>query len=465
MIVDESAVLVEQGAVIVCLGCQCWVSTMARSLGLLTESGPFDWVAVSPMMVQHMLQTDFHDFVNPLNLVYTGKKATQAHHKVYSPMLVRYGFEFGNIQMFQHFPSDRDLHGAIMRRVDRFRAHMDSGAPIIFVTGLAVDNPQDASRMGHIFNEEAWRLFSWLQNVRENFHMVAIFCECHAHQYGCGTSEAGANSRYVFVNMGIPGRLRGAHFEGQDAAFVRHIFQSIIRPAPYPPAPQIPSRYPTQDGRGTSLPTAQDGRAYPDPTPTSRNMVLVLIDSYYKVHSNKGTLLKRLRQQHLPQYDLDVVPLPGALLSGMSEVLRARAERLQGYAGVLVVSMGNDLVNDRWDNISQRLFVEQRPALNEVIADMASLLHPVHHHTVIYGGSGRLWWCSDPSQTLGDTFDTRRDWVVNAFRSQGIHTDTGEVELMQLGYTVNDVDRFHHKTSGSEKALFALLQWIAEACR
>ena len=45
-IVDESAVLVEQGAVIVCLGCQCWVSTMARGLGLLTESGPFDWVAV-----------------------------------------------------------------------------------------------------------------------------------------------------------------------------------------------------------------------------------------------------------------------------------------------------------------------------------------------------------------------------------------------------------------------------------
>ena len=356
MIVDESAVLVEQGAVIVCLGCQCWVSTMARSLGLLTESGPFDWVAVSPMMVQHMLQTDFHDFVNPLNLVYTGKKATQAHHKVYSPMLVRYGF--GNIQMFQHFPSDRDLHGAIMRRVDRFRAHMDSGAPIIFVTGLAVDNPQDASRMGHIFNEEAWRLFSWLQNVRENFHMVAIFCECHAHQYGCGTSEAGANSRYVFVNMGIPGRLRGAHFEGQDAAFVRHIFQSIIRPAPYPPAPQIPSRYPTQDGRGTSLPTAQDGRAYPDPTPTSRNMVLILTDSYYKVHSNKGTLLKRLRQL-LPQYDLDVVPLPGALLNAMSEVLRARAERLQGYAGVLVVSMGSDLVNDRWDNISPRLFVEE----------------------------------------------------------------------------------------------------------
>ena len=460
-IVDESAVLVEQGAVIVCLGCQCWVSTMARSLGLLTESGPFDWVAVSPMMVQHMLQTDFHDFVNPLNLVYTGKKATQAHHKVYSPMLVRYGF--GNIQMFQHFPSDRDLHGAIMRRVDRFRAHMDSGAPIIFVTGLAVDNPQGASRMGHIFNEEAWRLFSWLQNVRENFHMVAIFCECHAHQYGCGTSEAGANSRYVFVNMGIPGRLRGAHFEGQDAAFVRHIFQSIIRPAPYPPAPQIPSRYPTQDGRGTSLPTAQDGRAYPDPTPTSRNMVLILTDSYYKVHSNKGTLLKRLRQL-LPQYDLDVVPLPGAQLSDMREVLRARAERLQGYAGVLVVSMGNDLVNDRWDNISPRLFVEGMPALNHVIADMASLLHPVHHHYVIYGGSGRLWWCPHTQAPLGETFDERRDWVVHAFKHRGIRADTGETELERLGYTANDVAGFHHTPSGSEKALSALVRWINVAC-
>ena len=44
--------------------------------------------------------------------------------------------------------------------------------------------------------------------------------------------------------------------------------------------------------------------------------------------------------------------------------------------------MGNDLVNDRWDNISPRLFVEQMPALNHVIADMASLLRPVHHHDV-----------------------------------------------------------------------------------
>ena len=85
MIVDESAVLVEPGAALVCLGCQCWVSTMARSLGLLTESGPFDWVAVSPTMVQQMLQTDFHDFVNPLNLVYTGKNCAQARHRCIRP--------------------------------------------------------------------------------------------------------------------------------------------------------------------------------------------------------------------------------------------------------------------------------------------------------------------------------------------------------------------------------------------
>ena len=110
---DQGAVVVDQGAVIVCLGCQCWVTAMARSLGLLTESGPFDWIAVSPRMVQHMLQTDFHDFENPLNLVVMGRNAGHAHRRVYSPMLENYGLS--DADMFQHLPSDGDLHGAITR--------------------------------------------------------------------------------------------------------------------------------------------------------------------------------------------------------------------------------------------------------------------------------------------------------------------------------------------------------------
>ena len=78
-----TAMIMDQGPAVVCMGCQCWVASMARSLGLLAESGPFDWVAVSPRMVQHMLQTNFHDIQDPLNLVFTLVNAGHAHHKVH----------------------------------------------------------------------------------------------------------------------------------------------------------------------------------------------------------------------------------------------------------------------------------------------------------------------------------------------------------------------------------------------
>ena len=286
--------------------------------------------------------------------------------------------------------------------------------------------------------------------------MVAIFWECNAPYYTYGTNIVeglGADNKYVFLNMSIPGQLRGAHFVGDDAGFVRKRVQSIFSffgpaaptPQHHPSAPQIPSRYPAQ-------PTSHQ----------HRNKVLVLVDSYYKVKSRKSHFLNKLYQES--PWELDVVPLPGGLLSQMREELQARAEHLHLYAGVLVVSMGNDLTNNRWNNISESQFAENMPALQEAISGMAALLHQLDHHYVIYGGAGRLWWCSHPSEPLGETYDTRRDWVVNALRTHCVHADTGETELTQLGYTVNDVDRFHHKTSGAEKALSALLQWIAEAC-
>ena len=102
-----TVMIMDQSPAVVCMGCQCWVASMARSLGLLAETGPFDWVAVSPRMVQHMLQTNFHDFQDPRNLDLLGKSGGHANHKMYSPMLETYGFR--GVDMFQHAPSDGDF--------------------------------------------------------------------------------------------------------------------------------------------------------------------------------------------------------------------------------------------------------------------------------------------------------------------------------------------------------------------
>ena len=61
----------------------------------------------------------------------------------------------------------------------------------------------------------------------------------------------------------------------------------------------------------------------------------------------------------------------------MRDELRAREGHLHLYVGVLVLSMGNDLVTaNRWDNISEGQFVEAQPALRNVISGIAELLYP-----------------------------------------------------------------------------------------
>jgi len=195
--------------------------------------------------------------------------------------------------------------------------------------------------------------------------------------------------------------------------------------------------------------------------PVPPNTVLVLVDSFYKAKSSKGDLLGRVHAE--TPWKLDVVKLPGHGLRRMRDELKAQEGHLHIYEGVLVVSMGNDLIDNNWNNISEIQFPGCQPALQTAISDMATLLHPLNHHYVIYGGSGKCWWSSHPSQPLGETFDRRRDWVVNSFKDEGVHADTGEREFTQAAYTVDDVYRLHHRVSGAEKAVSVLLQWVAEA--
>ena len=150
------------GAVVVGLGCQCWLTSTLRRLGVSFVAGPLDWVAASPLMVLHMLQTDFIDFMDPALITYKGARSGHANHALYSSMLEQYGIP--NSTMFQHVPESEDLPKMLARRVERLRDLLRSDTPIIFVTGLAV--PQSRSVMLDAFNEETWALFWWFQGSR-----------------------------------------------------------------------------------------------------------------------------------------------------------------------------------------------------------------------------------------------------------------------------------------------------------
>ena len=156
--------------------------------------------------------------------------------------------------------------------------------------------------------------------------------------------------------------------------------------------------------------------------------------------------------------------------AGKDQRKAGKGEAGKGKAGKdqCTSSSGNDLVDNSWNNVSEEHSVKDQPALTKGISDMAELMHigsspSCDHHYVIYGGSGMSWYVVYPSQTLGESFDRNRDWVLNTFKEAGVLADSGEKELMQARYTVDDVDRFHHRVSGTEKAISTVLQWIERA--
>ena len=115
------------GAVVVGLGCQCWLTSTLRRLGVSFVAGPLDWVAASPLMVLHMLQTDFIDFMDPALITYKGARSGHANHALYSSMLEQYGIPYST--MFQHVPESEDLPKMLARRVERLRDLLRSDTP------------------------------------------------------------------------------------------------------------------------------------------------------------------------------------------------------------------------------------------------------------------------------------------------------------------------------------------------
>ena len=453
------------GAVVVGLGCQCWLTSTLRRLGVSCVAGPLDWVAASPLMVLHMLQTDFIDFMDPALITYKGARSGHANHALYSSMLEQYGIP--NSTMFQHVPESEDLPKMLARRVERLRDLLRSDTPIIFVTGLAV--PQSRSGMLDAFNEEAWALFWWLQGSRRppRFYFLTIFVQydatCNSHGMS-GTPGTSGDARFDFLHATVQGALRGAHFDAQHSSFLDDLILQVMSSA----RGGLQCRPAAGDDNSSSAAKPADEESAIAPVPAaspplpSARRVLVLVDSFYKVRSRRGHLVNQLQSES--KWLLEIVKLPGGGLCHILDALKPRAGDLSQYAGILLISMGNDLVAEDWSNLPEERFEWKKVHMMETISDVSAILRAMPRHLVVYGGSGRFWWHAHPSHPLGVVFDARRDWVVSLFLAEGVRVRTGEEELLRAGYAVGDVHMFHHLSTGAQKAIQAMHVWLSASC-
>ena len=68
---------------IISLGYRCSSAGIIKSLGLKTESYPFDWLVSRLPIIEHCIRTDFKEFLNPDN--YTTKQGTTNHYVSIDP--------------------------------------------------------------------------------------------------------------------------------------------------------------------------------------------------------------------------------------------------------------------------------------------------------------------------------------------------------------------------------------------
>jgi len=59
------------------MGSRCATATIIKNLGLKHESYPFDWMVSKLPTIQHCIQTDFAEFLNPTNYVMSTCDTTQ----------------------------------------------------------------------------------------------------------------------------------------------------------------------------------------------------------------------------------------------------------------------------------------------------------------------------------------------------------------------------------------------------
>lgn len=111
----------EAPAVVVSLGQNCSTAWTIKAVGAKQASYPFDWLAVSPALLEHVLDDGFRSFLDRRRMI---------------PLLTDGGHRDYHRSLFGHRdPRSFDRHHAYyVRCVERFNALLATDEPILFVT-------------------------------------------------------------------------------------------------------------------------------------------------------------------------------------------------------------------------------------------------------------------------------------------------------------------------------------------
>ncbi len=180
---------------LVSLGQNCSTSWYIKAAGAKQASYPFDWLAVSPALVEHVLDDDFRTFLDRARMI---PLWTDAGHKDYHRSL------FGHRDP-RTFARD---HAYYVRCVERFRELLCGNRPVLFITTVVNEHAKRKRLAGGF--RPAFRL----PRPQDPSHFAGVMDRLRARQ---------PLARFLFIEQYTerPFHLELVH-EDHRMAWVRH---------------------------------------------------------------------------------------------------------------------------------------------------------------------------------------------------------------------------------------------------
>ncbi|HMQ74730.1 MAG TPA: DUF1796 family putative cysteine peptidase [Flavobacteriales bacterium] len=193
-------------SVAVSLGQNCSTAWTIKAVGAKQASYPFDWLAVSPALLEHVLDDGFRTFLDRRRMI---------------PLLTDGGHRDYHRSLFGHRdPRSFDRHHAYyVRCVDRFNGVLATDEPILFVTTV-VNEPAKRRRLAGGFRP-AFRL----PERQTPAHFQGVMDRLVARH---------PRSRFLFIEQYTerPFHLELTHRDAR-MAWVRHDAQGVSTGARY----------------------------------------------------------------------------------------------------------------------------------------------------------------------------------------------------------------------------------------
>lgn len=214
----------EDGAVPVSLGQNCSTAWSIKAVGAKEASYPFDWLAVSPALLEHVLDDDFRTFLDRRRMI---PLWTDGGHRDYHRSL----FGHRDPRTFARH------HAYYVRCVQRFNALLATDRPILFITTVVNEHGKRRRLAGGF--RPAFRLPE-VQTPADHRGAMDRLVARHARSRFLFIEQyterpfrlelAHADARMAWVRFDAPGRSTGARYlDPLDDAVMRALLGAALR--------------------------------------------------------------------------------------------------------------------------------------------------------------------------------------------------------------------------------------------